>query len=171
MFHMRKGKLFLLSLTLGILVFDFSAVLAEEIDVGHLETSDDVGVNWAHWSCERTRSQLHCHIFTTLIKQGGFVGPITTSPDSCLVLNMHSEDTLSWNGTAWESTETAGCTTTKTTLYHDPSAPAFWLAKEVRAYKGPMCPAEFAGKTLVLNYSWKTKKNAIACKYIESALN
>ena len=171
MFKTRVRSCFLLSLTLGLLLLNCKTSLAEDIEVGHLETADDNGLNWAFWACSRVGNQLHCHILQTLMRQGGWGSQMKTSQDSCLLLNMHSEETLSWNGTAWESTETAGCTTTKTTLYHDPSAPAFWLAKEVHAYKGPMCPAQLAGKTVTLNFSWRTKKNSIACKYIESALH
>jgi hypothetical protein len=170
-FKTRIGRYWLVSLILGVLLLGSREALAEDIEIGHLETADDTGPNWAFWACTRVSSQLHCHIFQTLIKQGGWGGPMTTSGDSCLVLNMHSEDTLSWNGSAWESTETAACSTTKTTLYHDPSAPAFWLVKEVHIYNGPACPAEVAGKTMTLNYTWKTRKNSVACKYIESALH
>jgi hypothetical protein len=154
-----------------ILALGCAGVRAEDIEVGHLETGDDAGINWAFWACSRVGSQLHCHIVQTLIKQGGWGGPMKASDDTCLIMSMHSEDTLSWNGNAWESTETAGCATIKTTLYHDPAAPSFWLVKEARSYSGPMCPAALAGKKLTLNYTWKTTKNATSCKYIQSALN
>ena len=168
---MWKSVALRMTLLLSILPLHYSPALAEDIEVGHLETADDEGVNWAFWACSRVSSQLHCHIFQTLMRQGGWGGPMVTSQDTCLILNMHSEDTLSWNGSAWESTETSGCTTVKTTLYHDPSAPAFWLVREVRIYNGPLCPAEVAGKTVTLNYTWKTRKNAMACKYTQAALH
>ncbi len=33
-------------------------VLAEDIEVGHLETADDDGINWAFWACSTVSSQL-----------------------------------------------------------------------------------------------------------------
>jgi hypothetical protein len=61
---MRKG---LRTITvLAILILPCLAIPAE-INIGHLEATDDVGIDWQHYSCENRNNVLHCHIFQTLI--------------------------------------------------------------------------------------------------------
>jgi hypothetical protein len=55
---------------LGLLVLGLGvagAVAAEQLDIGHLETTDDVGVNWQYWACDRSGNTLHCHIVQSLL--------------------------------------------------------------------------------------------------------
>jgi hypothetical protein len=40
---------------------------AQEIRIGHLETSDDVGINWLFFQCNQEGASLGCDVFQTLI--------------------------------------------------------------------------------------------------------
>jgi hypothetical protein len=42
---------------------------AEEVQIGHLETSDDIGINWLFFHCDKSADRLHltCDIFSTQI--------------------------------------------------------------------------------------------------------
>lgn len=40
---------------------------AETVEIGHLETGDDTGINWQFWTCDRAASTMHCHITQTFI--------------------------------------------------------------------------------------------------------
>lgn len=45
-----------------------SPVNAEEIEIGHLETNDDTGINWLYFHCDKsTPEQMRCSIIQTLI--------------------------------------------------------------------------------------------------------
>ena len=41
---------------------------AEEVRIGHLETNDDLGINWLYFRCDKSSTtQMKCDIFQTLI--------------------------------------------------------------------------------------------------------
>jgi hypothetical protein len=56
------------ALLAGGLLFAFAAN-AEEVRVGHLESNDDIGINWLFFNCEKSsdRLRLTCNMFQTLI--------------------------------------------------------------------------------------------------------
>jgi hypothetical protein len=52
---------------LAFITLGSSVSRAEEVNIGHLEATDDSGIDWQHYSCESRNHVLHCHIFQTLI--------------------------------------------------------------------------------------------------------
>jgi hypothetical protein len=54
---------------LGILMLAAPASRAEEVNIGHLEATDDSGIDWQHYSCQSKGNEMHCHIFQTLINR------------------------------------------------------------------------------------------------------
>jgi hypothetical protein len=53
---------------IAALMLNCGAAFAEEVRIGHLETSDDTGINWLYFRCERpTATQMRCDLFNTLI--------------------------------------------------------------------------------------------------------
>jgi hypothetical protein len=40
---------------------------AEELNIGHLETGDDTGINWLNFHCNQNSGSLTCDVFQTLI--------------------------------------------------------------------------------------------------------
>ena len=50
-----------------MLATGFSSANAEELDIGHLEATDDSGISWQYYACEASGGVMHCHIVQTLI--------------------------------------------------------------------------------------------------------
>ena len=51
---------------LFILLMPFGA-MAQELRIGHLETADDIGINWLFYHCNQSGQVLNCSVFQTLI--------------------------------------------------------------------------------------------------------
>ena len=51
-----------------VLLLGPSTALAEQVEIGHLETNDDTGVNWLYFQCDKTSgAEMRCGIFQTVI--------------------------------------------------------------------------------------------------------
>jgi hypothetical protein len=50
-----------------LLVISAAIGNAQELAIGHLETSDDTGINWLNFNCNQNASRLSCEVFQTLI--------------------------------------------------------------------------------------------------------
>jgi hypothetical protein len=52
----------------AVLMLNCGSVFAEEVRIGHLETSDDTGINWLYFRCYKPNAmQMRCDVFQTLI--------------------------------------------------------------------------------------------------------
>jgi hypothetical protein len=65
----RHPDLLIGSLFLCLNVFFWPSVaLAEQVQIGHLETNDDTGINWLYFQCDKFSGiEMRCGIFQTLI--------------------------------------------------------------------------------------------------------
>lgn len=58
------GSLFLVNVLFG----EPWAAFAEQVQIGHLETNDDTGINWLYFQCDKLSGmEMRCSIFQTLI--------------------------------------------------------------------------------------------------------
>lgn len=258
----------LLSALPGVVLTLLSSVArsAEPLEIGHLETADDVGISWQYWSCMKTGETLRCDITQTLINheidpsqrdvelkkklaaetpetfrremadvcknseamqkvineklaagkrpdgspftrqeaadiRSNFAALAATcnnptaenirrmveqqvgqSTRTCVVTNVHDQDTLHWNAVLkeWESRtpETGPCgSITETRLHRDESTAGFWLMEERHLFKRPKgvlfngasCSALPADKTY--HFTWRAAENAVECTYIKNSMN
>jgi hypothetical protein len=60
-------SLFKLAIAAVLLFSSGMPVNAEEMDIGHLETANDTGINWLNFHCNRNGGSLSCDVFQTLI--------------------------------------------------------------------------------------------------------
>ena len=48
---------------------DFRPTWAQELNIGHLEATDDSGINWQYYACKQSDKTLHCDIAQTFINR------------------------------------------------------------------------------------------------------
>jgi len=164
---MRKAILMLL------LAMASSIAAAQEVRIGHLEATNDAGINWLFFHCYQSGSFMDCSIVQTLI----FVDPKSST---CSVVNDYSESKFSYGEAiqAWTSKEgpTGTCGRVSVgTLAHDPSERRFWIYTERKfntnpdgMFNGVPC-RKFPDETL--NYTWKAAANRVSCSVIRNLMN
>jgi hypothetical protein len=62
-------RLALLPIWIASASFACAGASAEELEIGHLEATDDAGVNWQYYDCNKAGNTLHCHIFQSFINR------------------------------------------------------------------------------------------------------
>src|SRR5712664_1798480 len=143
-------------LAICLLLASFAA-WAQAIRIGHLETADDIGINWLFFHCNQMGQTLNCTVFQTLI----FTDKNSSKWSG---INDYSEIAFTWNQAtqSWISRESpvGPCgRITIGTLEHDPSAKQFWRYTEKKITTKPegVTPNGFSCKQLpdmTLNYTW-----------------
>jgi len=170
-----------LSLVLWLMVFPIGAN-SQEIRIGHLETADDIGINWLFFHCNQAGNTLKCSIFQTLIFKPG-PSDMVHEPATCSVGNDYSESVFKWNQATqnWISQEgpTGPCGRINIgILERDPQSSQYWKYTEKKITTkpdgvnpdGPSC-MQVAKLDSTFHYTWRAAKNASGCQYIKNLMN
>jgi hypothetical protein len=160
-------------IALCILLASFS-VRSQELRIGHLETANDVGINWLFFHCNQAESSLKCTVFQTLIF-------MNQEPATCSVGNDFSEMAFTWNvpTQSWISREgpIGPCGRISIgTLERDPEVKRYWKYTEKKITTQPegVLDNGLSCKKvpdMTLNYTWKAIRNATGCAYIKNLMN
>ena len=167
---MKALALFMSSPAIAFLLASVPA-FSQEIRIGHLETHDDIALNWIYLHCNQQGETLGCDSFQTLM------------PAPCKVLNDYSHIEFKWNVSSqnWVSRQSpsgvCGIASVET-LEKDKTSIAgqFWLYTMRRTTTNPTGTATNGMSCSLLtdqtlHYTWRATPTQIKCGALQNLMN